>query len=358
MKKILVLSKSSKGGLWIETLNRWFSNYEDIEFSYLGPSNPNLDYTFFSTKFIVNDYKDFLKNLLRITRKNDYYMIISWFFLTTVLARLVVTRKTKITSIVVGPLHLRYKVLKIVDLMTFYFHGNSRIIATSKFIESHYLGYIPDKDLYQIYAPIDLSLDRRKTEACEPLVLQSEKIKIGMLSYIYAPKMLERRGIKNHEFFIDFCRELSARDDRFEFFVVGGLLYEKDSWYLNKLKNSARGLNINWIENVQNLGVYFKEIDYFIFPSLYENLGGVYEAFNFNCKTFSSDIAGLKELVLDGRTAFTLDLSSPGKSTDKFLRILNSDLYDGKILKKAFSHVNEIFDKKRIEEEFKTAILE
>ena len=55
MKRILVLSKSSKGGLWIETLNRWFSNSEDIEFDYLGPLNPHLDYTFFTRKIIVND---------------------------------------------------------------------------------------------------------------------------------------------------------------------------------------------------------------------------------------------------------------------------------------------------------------
>ena len=144
-------------------------------------------------------------------------MIISWFLLTTILARLIVSKKTKIASIIVGPLHLKYKALKIADLLTFYLHGNSRIIATSKFIESHYSDYIPQQDLYQIYAPIDLSLDRKKSEALEPLDLQCGKIKIGMMSYIYAPKMLDRRGVKNHEFFIDFCRELSLRDDRLSF---------------------------------------------------------------------------------------------------------------------------------------------
>ena len=285
-------------------------------------------------------------------------MIISWFLITTILARLVVSRRTKITSIVVGPMHLKYIVLKIVDIATFYLHRNSRVIATSKFIESHYADYIPKQDLYQIYAPIDLSLDRLKSEECEPLDLQCGKIKIGMMSYVYAPKMFDRRGVKNHEFFIDFCRELSSRDDRFEFFIVGGLLYEEEAWYLSKLKKRAKGVKVNWIHNVENLGVYFKEMDYFVFPSLYENLGGVYEAFNFKCRTFSSDRAALGELVIDGTTAYTLDLNSPINSVDKFIRIFESGSYGTEILEKAYGHVNEIFDTQRIKEEFKKAILE
>ena len=59
MKRILILSKSSKG-LWIETLNSWFSNYKDIEFDYLGPYNAHLDYTFFSRVTIVSSQKNCL----------------------------------------------------------------------------------------------------------------------------------------------------------------------------------------------------------------------------------------------------------------------------------------------------------
>lgn len=359
MKRILILSKSSKGGLWIKTFSKWFLNCKEIEFDYLGPFNANLDYNFFSSVIIVSDRKELIRNLFRITRRNEYYMIISWFLITTLLARLIVSRKTKITSIIVGPLHLKFKALKMADLLTFYFHGNSRIIATSKFIEAHYSCFIPKRDLYQIYAPIDLSLDRKRTEAFEPIKLQcGKKTKIGMMSYIYAPKMFDRRGVKNHEFFIDFCQELSSRDSRFEFFVVGGLLYEDDKWYLNKLKKRAKGLKVNWIDNVDNLGVYFKEMDYFIFPSLYENLGGVYEAFNFKCRTFSSDKAALRELVIDGITAFTLDLNSAANSAEKFLDVFETDKYGKEMLEKAYLHVNNIFDTNRIMNEFRKAILE
>jgi glycosyltransferase involved in cell wall biosynthesis len=138
---------------------------------------------------------------------------------------------------------------------------------------------------------------------------------------------------------------LQRRDDLV--LIIGGSTFGNNLKYAKKLKQIASSISKNKIIFTgfsQNVGKLISEFDVFVFLSLSENLGGVFESLLFKVPTVASDRGGIPELVINGETGFTCDLKSIYEIADKIEVLLKDKVLVNNFRVNGQQRVFDVFD--------------
>lgn len=360
----LHLVKTSETAIWVYNMMKEFKNHDfDVTFSILLPSGGRYFEKYFDVcrnvyvfDFVID--RNILKrgNRLReIVRLENPDIVHSWYTQTTFYARLFL-RDFRIPRIfeVLGPLHLEFPLFRFFDFLSA--GKNDYWKTTSKCTYNLYLKYGAKKNkLYFNYIGVDLRNIIERTNASpkenlrEKYQIPSEKKIIGTASYMYPPKLFRKHGVKNHELLLKvFEKLLKKRND--VVLVIGGTTLGPDKTYEIKLKNVAKSINsekIIFTGWVNDLGSLITEFDVFVFLSMSENLGGVFESLLYKVPTVSSDKGGIPELVVDGETGISCSLKSVDEIVEKIELILNDKDLKESLKENGFNKVHEVFDIER-----------
>ncbi len=361
---ILHLIKTSEGAGWAFEMIKGLSvTYDNISFSVVIPPGGK---HFEKYKDVCRDVYEFsfaldIKLLSRgikfrnIVKKDKPDIIHSWFTQTTLYARLFL-RDIKIPRLfeVVGPFHVEKFLWRNLDLYSA--QNNDYWKATAQITYDLYRkGGIADSKLFLSYIIANLEnyeasyLKNKKVNLRQVYNIPYGSKIIGTCSMIYPPLFLMKRGIKNHELLLEvFEKILQKRNDTY--CIIGGKTFGNNTMYEEKLKRKAAQIDKNKIiftGFVPNLGRLITELDVFIFLSLSENHGGVFESLLFKVPTVASNKGGIPELVIDGETGFTCNLDSIDEIVSKIELILDNPVLGESFKIKGYKRVKEIFNREK-----------
>lgn len=292
--------------------------------------------------------------ILSLVRELKPDLIHSHFVSTTLMLRYAL-RETTVPRIfqVPGPLHLEHNLFG--QWETFWSDSNDHWIASSRYIQSLYqqryginkervhLSYY-GTNLNQFCTNKEINL---RTKFSIP---QSAKI-FGNVSFIYPPKhyLGQRTGLKGHELMISALLEImQERDDVWGVFI--GQQWGKSQRYFEKLKaisrkESNRIIFTGYLPQQDILSVW-REFDFALHLPSSENCGGVIEPMLNGIPTIASNVGGLPEVVIPGKTGLLTQRNQ--KEIVQEMRRALSNIEDmRRIAEAGKNHVSHLFDVNR-----------
>lgn len=158
--------------------------------------------------------------------------------------------------------------------------------------------------------------------------IPNNKILVGMVSYFYKPKahMLQFRGLKGHEDFIDAVSIARQSDPRVIGVIIGDA-WGSSSKYVQKVKMYAEkkcGENIIFTGLRTDMKKIYKELDVAVHPSHSENLGGAAESLAAGVPTISTNVGGFPDIVINNETGYTVEPKNPEKLSIAILETINN----------------------------------
>lgn len=189
-----------------------------------------------------------------------------------------------------------------------------------------------------------------------------DRILVGMVSYFYKPKvhMLQFRGLKGHEDFIDAISIARQSEPRIVGVIIGDA-WGSSSKYVEKVKKYAQkecGDNIILTGFRKDMKKIYRELDIAVHPSHSENLGGAAESLAAGVPTISTNVGGFPDIVINNKTGFTVEPKNPNELSVAILTTVTNkdeselmarsgqryvkDLLD---INKTASNINSIYDK-------------
>lgn len=138
---------------------------------------------------------------------------------------------------------------------------------------------------------------------------------VGMVAYMYAPKrlLLQRRGLKGHEDLIDAISLLRHRGLDLVGVFIGGPWDGADE-YADRLRAygiAKCGSAARFLGTRSDVAALYPDLDVVVHPSHSENVGGAVESLLMGVPTVATDVGGMPELVVDGRTGWVVPARSP-----------------------------------------------
>ena len=157
--------------------------------------------------------------------------------------------------------------------------------------------------------------------------IPNNKILVGMVSYFYKPKahMLQFRGLKGHEDFIDAIAIARKSDPRIIGVIVG------DAWgssfkYVQKVKKYALKKcenNIIFTGFRNDMKKIYRELDIAVHPSHSENLGGPAESLAAGVPTISTNVGGFPDIVINNQTGYTVEPKNPKELANRIISMIS-----------------------------------
>lgn len=215
-----------------------------------------------------------------------------------------------------GPLHLEHSLFG--QWETCWSASNDYWVASSRYIKSLYeerydinpervfLSYY-GTELSEFNSNNDINIRARYG------IPDAAKV-FGNVSFIYPPKYYlgQTTGLKGHELMISSLLEImQERDDVWGVFI--GQQWGKSQAYFEKLreqaqKKSKRILFTGYLPQKDILSVW-KEFDFALHLPSSENCGGVIEPMLNGIPTIASNVGGLPEVVIPGKTGLLTERS-------------------------------------------------
>lgn len=150
---------------------------------------------------------------------------------------------------------------------------------------------------------------------------------VGMVSYFYPPKryLLQRRGLKGHEDFIEAIALVRSERPDVLGMVVG------DAWggavrYFERVKRYAwkrcgRGVMFAGLRT--DMKAIYREFDVAVHPSHSENQGGAGESLAAGVPTISTTVGGFPDIVINGRTGYTVRPKHPRELAEAIIHMID-----------------------------------
>lgn len=151
---------------------------------------------------------------------------------------------------------------------------------------------------------------------------------IATVSYFYKPKwyMMQRRGLKGHEDFIDAIDLLKQRGIKCQGIIIGGPAYKSENYEIRLKKYAKKKCKdtIIFTGFKTKMQEIYREIDIVVHPSLSENLGGACESLAAGVPTVATNIGGFPDIVKDGVTGYLVPVKRPDKIAETIIGMLNN----------------------------------
>lgn len=335
--KVLQIVKTSIGGNWAFEQAKYLHD-QGIDFVVVIPDKEGIVYTKYLKEgipVVVDDYSlpimkplQFFKRAKRLRslvqeQKPD---VIHCHFVTNILFARLALRGSKVPRLfqVPGPLHLENWITRMVDMMTAtqqdYWAGACKKtcdiyrktgVAANRVFLAYYGGY--GGEACSDYKDSSNILHRQYQ-------LSEDNILIGMVSLFYKPKryLLQTRGLKGHEDFIDAIAMLRKRNTNIVGIVIGGPWVGSENYYskvrLYANKKCKDGIIFTGYRS--DLPIIYRELDYVVHPSHSENLGGAAESLAAGVPTIATTVGGFPDIVRNNETGLLVPPNNPASITE------------------------------------------
>lgn len=178
--------------------------------------------------------------------------------------------------------------------------------------------------------------------------LDNDKIMVGMVSYFYKPKLylLQFRGLKGHEDFIDAIAKARKIEPRIIGLVIGGV-WGNSYQYAEKVKEYGKikcGDNILFLGHRDDLKKIYRELDVAVHPSHSENLGGAAESLAASVPTVSTNVGGFPDIVIDNETGLTVPPGDPEKLARAIISMVTNKNLADRTSKQGQNKVRKLLD--------------
>ena len=256
----------------------------------------------------------------------------SHFFETTVLMRLALRDNSSMPRVfqVAGPLHLERWPFS--NIETGLSGKMDYWIGSSQCVVDHYLRKgIPKDRLFLSYYgyEMDKGSIKKKGILHEILDIEDDEIVVGNVGWMYAPKYYlgHVKGIKRHEDIIDALPVLMKRMPSIRGVFVGGAWNSAD-WYEDRLIRRAQQVAGDRISfagplSYDEASKAWSDYDLAIHVPISENCGGVAEALYFAVPTLASDVGGIPEVIIEGKTGYLIPPNNQKALVDRTEEILS-----------------------------------
>lgn len=252
-------------------------------------------------------------------------------FVTNIMFARIALRKSKIPRLfqVPGPLHLEnffFRKMEIV-LSNQYDYWAGSCKKTCKIYEDE---KIPKERIFFGYYAGDFDQyakeAKRTGKLREEYNIPSDTFLIGTVSYFYRPKyhMLQFKGIKGHEDFIDAFALLKKQKQNVRAIIIGGPAPKAEK-YMQRLKKRAYkkcGEDIIFTGFREDIIDIYNDLDLVVHPSRSENYGGCGESLSRAVPTLTSNIGGFPDFIKEGKTGYMFEVADPKAMAEKMQYII------------------------------------
>ena len=278
----------------------------------------------------------------------------SHFVGTTLSMRLALGKNHPIPRVfqVPGPLHLEHAFFRQSELLTAgskdYWIGSCRWTC-----ERYQKSGVPQDHIFLSYYGIDLqtfSAQKHPGKLRRELGVAAETQLVGMVAYMYAPKRYlgQTRGLKGHEDFIDALAICRQHLPKIKGVFIGGawnnaITYEQRvrTYAQKKLDNSAIFLGTR-----NDVAELYPDLNVVVHPSLSENVGGAGESLLMAIPTIATNVGGLPDMVIPGKTGWLVPPRNPSRLAEAILQVLNDPVNAQKLAKAGQRWVSQLMDVK------------
>lgn len=253
---------------------------------------------------------------------------------TTMIVRLALGKNSKIPRVywAAGGLHLEHIPFALMDVGLA--GPNDYWIAINQWIFDRYLrmGVPRDRIAFSrngfnvaAYKPTRTGKLRRELGISEQVPL------VGMISYIYGPKLilLQRRGVKGHEDFIEAFKQVLQHKPDARAVVVGGT-WDNAQRYEARLRATAKeqvGNAMQFIGHRRDVAEILPDFDVAVQPSLSEGTPHtVAQALLCGVPVVATSVGGLPEIIRPGETGWLVPPRRPEELSRAILEALNQPL--------------------------------
>lgn len=362
--KILYVLKTNTGAAWAYKHAEWLYNYRDIEFSVVMPDDSTgyaLKYKALGIKVIPYDFSlpitkpwQILKKKRRLAEiiNEEKPDIIHCHFVTNILLLRLCAKDIRIPRIfqVPGPLHLENPIIRKIEIGLS--NENDYWIGACEKTCHYYIdaGISRDRVYLGYYGDY---IDKIHNTECDDIIRSTYGIKddetiIATVSYFYKPKyhMLQFRGLKGHEDFIDAFSIVHNKNPKTRAVIVGGP-WGNSQKYMDKVVKYAKkkcGDSIIFTGYRNDVLKIYRNFDMVVHPSHSENLGGALESLSLSVPTVTTDIGGFPDIVIDGETGYTAPAKNPEKLAEAILKMLSDKKKANELAGRGYALVKEKCD--------------
>ena len=363
--RVLHIVKSNKGAMWAFNQAKWLNMHgvdiitvlpsinEGTADLYINHNMKVLEADFSLPLFKIRKFYRRIKAIRKVVNDTQPDLI-HCHFVTNILMIRIALKKIDLPRLfqVPGPLHLENFLYKKVEL--FFSDENDYWAGACKKTYDIYIKSGVDKSrvflsYYGGYGGNACNEYKEKSNIIHnEFNIASGKILVGMVGYFYKPKkyLLQARGIKGHEDFIDAIALVRKANPQVLGVIIG------DSWgnshsYLKKVKVYAKkkcadGIIFTGFRT--DLKKIYKELDIAVHPSHSENLGGAAESLAAEVPTISTNIGGFPDIVINGKTGYAVRSKSPTELAEAIIRMINDPNQANKMAKNGKEIVKDLLD--------------
>ena len=211
-----------------------------------------------------------------------------------------------------------------------------------------------DKKLLVINNSLDMNKFKAYEDIREKLNISGDDMVIGIVGQI--------SRLKGHDVFLKAASIIMKENKRVKFLIIGEVRRERDQGLcealINKLNLRENVIFTGYRDDVANL---MASIDILAFPTLKESFGrSAIEAMAHAKPVVASNVGGVPEIVIDGKTGILVPPGSPEKLADALLELINDRKKREDMGNEGLRVVREKFDIKdmmnRIEDVYKTLL--
>lgn len=249
----------------------------------------------------------------------------------TLIVRMALGKKSPVPRLfqVPGPLHLEHQPFVALELQTA--GPQDHWVATCKWTQKRYydLGISANR-LFLSYYGTDLKpfQGMRTGLLRKELGISCEIPLVGMVSYIYAPKWFlgQVRGLKGHEDFFAAFRRVSKIKHEARGVVIGGA-WGNAQWYerrLRRLGSEVCNGSLTFLGTRTDVPVLYPDLDLAVVASHSEGTGGVVEPLLSGVPVVATNVGGLPEIVMAGKTGWLVPPRKPVMLAEAILESLTN----------------------------------
>jgi len=211
-----------------------------------------------------------------------------------------------------------------------------------------------DKKLLVINNSLDMNKFKVTEDIRNELNISRDDMVIGIVGQI--------SRLKGHDVFLKAASIVLKKNKNVKFLIVGEVRRERDQGLcealINKLNLKENVIFTGYRDDVANL---MASIDILAFPTLKESFGrSAIEAMAHAKPVVASNVGGVPEIVIDGKTGTLVPPGSPEKLADGLLELINDKKKREDMGNEGLRVVREKFDIKdmmnRIENAYKTLL--
>lgn len=244
---------------------------------------------------------------------------------------------------------LRYKILTKL-LIRF---SNKTILTCKDFVRLAEKNGLGTEKLKVIYTGLKIDEFQLKKTQENEIEINGKKIKKPIVA------MVGRfdKHQKGHQYFIEAARIINGKMPEVNFLVVGGAVNKKEEEFKKELQTKVKELGLS--EKVIFTGFYpdliylLSNIEVVVIPSLYEAPSAVaMEASALKRPIVASNVGGIPEVVIEGKTGFLVPPKNPQAIAEKAIFLLRNPKVAREIGERGYQRVKENFTQERLAREY------